>query len=219
MGHKDSVIVVSGGMDSVTMLHEYADRIALGVSFDYGSNHNAREIKCAEKHCADLGIPHMTISLDFMAKYFRSSLLEGADAVPEGSYADDNMKSTVVPFRNGIMLSIACGLAESRGLSRVMIANHFGDHSIYPDCRKAFVEAMSRAMEAGTYEGITVDAPYTGISKTDIALRGKALGIDYSTTYSCYRGGEKHCGRCATCLERKEALAAAGIEDNTGYEA
>lgn len=215
---KDSVIVVSGGMDSITLLYEYRERIALGVSFDYGSNHNAREIPFAELHCRRLGIPHLTIPLDFMHRYFRSSLLEGAEAIPEGNYDDDNMKSTVVPFRNGIMLSIAAGLAESRGLHYVMMANHGGDHTIYPDCRPAFVDAMSQATEAGTYVGVQVRAPYTQITKTDIARRGAALGIDYTETWSCYKGGERHCGKCGTCRERIEALAEAGIEDHTLYE-
>ena len=215
---KDSVIIVSGGMDSITMLYEYKERIALGVSFDYGSNHNAREIPFAELHCRRLGIPHLTIPLDFMHRYFRSSLLEGAEAIPEGNYDDDNMKSTVVPFRNGIMLSIAAGLAESRGLHYVMMANHGGDHTIYPDCRPAFVDAMSQATEAGTYVGVQVSAPYTQITKTDIARRGAALGIDYTETWSCYKGGERHCGKCGTCRERIEALAEAGIEDHTLYE-
>ena len=153
-----------------------------------------------------------------MHRYFKSALLESADAIPEGTYDDENMKATVVPFRNGIMLAIACGIAESNGLRRVMIANHAGDHTIYPDCRQSFIDAMSMAMQQGTYEGIEVFAPYTNISKTDIARRGKALGIDYSMTYSCYKGGEKHCGKCATCRERIEALAAAGIDDPTEYE-
>ena len=215
---KDSVIIVSGGMDSITLLYEYKERIALGVSFDYGSNHNAREIPFAELHCRRLGIPHLTIPLDFMHRYFRSSLLEGAEAIPEGNYDDDNMKSTVVPFRNGIMLSIAAGLAESRGLHYVMMANLGGDHTIYPDCRPAFVDAMSQATEAGTYVGVQVSAPYTQITKTDIARRGAALGIDYTETWSCYKGGERHCGKCGTCRERIEALAEAGIEDHTLYE-
>lgn len=215
---KDSVIIVSGGMDSITLLYEYKERIALGVSFDYGSNHNAREIPFAELHCRRLGIPHLSIPLDFMHRYFRSSLLEGAEAIPEGNYDDDNMKSTVVPFRNGIMLSIAAGLAESRGLHYVMMANHGGDHTIYPDCRPAFVDAMSQATEAGTYVGVQVSAPYTQITKTDIARRGAALGIDYTETWSCYKGGEHHCGKCGTCRERIEALAEAGIEDHTLYE-
>lgn len=153
-----------------------------------------------------------------MGEYFKSSLLEGADAIPEGNYDDENMRSTVVPFRNGIMLSVACGLAESYGLKHVMIANHYGDHAIYPDCRAGFIDAMSEAMRNGTYDGITIIAPYTSITKTEIARHGKRLGIDYSETYSCYKGGVKHCGKCGTCRERIEALHDAGIEDTTIYE-
>ncbi|MDO4979631.1 MAG: 7-cyano-7-deazaguanine synthase QueC [Prevotellaceae bacterium] len=215
---KDSIIIVSGGMDSVTLLYDYKDRIALGVSFDYGSNHNAKEIPFARWHCEQLGIEHITIDLAFMPKYFKSSLLEGADAIPEGHYADENMKSTVVPFRNGIMLSIAAGIAESRGLKYVMMANHGGDHTIYPDCRAEFVEAMSEATKAGTFPGIEILAPYTNITKADIARKGKELGIDYSKTWSCYKGADVHCGKCGTCVERREALRDAGIEDTTIYE-
>lgn len=215
---KTSLLVLSGGMDSVTMLHDYRDRIAAAVNFSYGSNHNARERECARLHCKALGIELIEIDLGFMARYFRSSLLDGADAIPEGNYDDENMRSTVVPFRNGIMLSVAAGLAESRGLSEVMLANHSGDHTIYPDCRPAFIEAMNAAIEAGTFADVRLDAPYTGLTKGQIAARGAALGIDYSTTYSCYKGGEKHCGRCGTCMERREALAEAGIRDTTQYE-
>ena len=139
---KDSLIVVSGGMDSITLLYEYADRIALAVSFDYGANHNHKEIPFARIHCELLKIKHIVIPLAFMKEYFRSSLLDGSDSVPEGHYADENMKSTVVPFRNGIMLSVACGIAESNGLKQVLIANHGGDHAIYPDCRSEFIQAI-----------------------------------------------------------------------------
>ena len=205
-------------MDSITLLYDFKDRIALGVSFSYGSNHNAKEIPFAEYHCKLLGIPHIVIDLAIMPKYFRSSLLEGGDAIPEGHYADDNMKSTVVPFRNGIMLSIAAGIAESHNLKYVMMANHGGDHAIYPDCRPSFVEAMSKATQEGTYPGIQILAPYTDITKADIAKKGKALGIDYTKTWSCYKGGEHHCGKCGTCVERREALAAAGIADETIYD-
>lgn len=215
---KDSLIIVSGGMDSITMLHEYKDSIALALSFDYGSNHNDREIPFAKLHCERLGIPHIIIPLDFMHQYFKSSLLEGADAIPEGHYTSENMASTVVPFRNGIMLSIACGLAESKGLKRVLIANHGGDHTIYPDCRPGFISAMSDAMTQGTDTQVEIFAPYTSITKADIARHGKALGIDYSETWSCYKGTEKHCGKCGTCVERKEALMEAGIVDTTDYE-
>ena len=214
---KNALLVLSGGMDSVTLLYDRANEIALAVSFDYGSNHNHKEIPFAKKHCEALGIPHVVIPLKFMAEHFESSLLSGADAIPEGHYADENMKSTVVPFRNGIMLSIAAGLAESKGLQKVMMANHFGDHDVYPDCRKEFVDNMSAAISAGTYANIFIDAPYTSISKADIARKGAALGIDYAQTWSCYKGLEKHCGKCGTCIERKEALAAAGITDNTEY--
>lgn len=215
---KSLVIILSGGMDSVTLLYDQKDDIALAVTFDYGSNHNKREAELAAYHCKQLGIEHIIIPLDFMGKYFKSSLLEGADAIPEGHYQADNMKSTVVPFRNGIMLSIACGLAESRGLTKVLIANHAGDHAIYPDCRATFISAMNDAMANGTYEHINIYAPYTSLSKTDIAKIGKTLGIDYSKTYSYYKGGEKHCGKCGTCVERKEALRDAGIDDPTEYE-
>ena len=215
---KDSLIILSGGMYSVTMLHDFCNDIALAVTFDYGSNHNKREAACAAYHCQLLGIKHILIPLDFMGKYFKSSMLEGAEAIPEGHYASENMKSTVVPFRNGIMLAIACGIAESNGLKHVMMSNHSGDHAIYPDCRQEFVDAMTAAMTAGTYEHIDLVAPYTAISKTDIARIGKRLGIDYSTTYSCYKGGEHHCGKCGTCVERKEALRDAGIDDNTIYD-
>lgn len=215
---KNSLIIVSGGMDSITLLHYRKEQISLAVTFDYGSNHNRRETEYAAYHCKSLGIEHIVIPLSFIHDYFKSSLLQGADAIPEGHYTAENMKSTVVPFRNGIMLAVACGIAESRGLDRVLIANHNGDHAIYPDCRENFIAAMGKAMEAGTYEHISIDAPFTDISKTDIALIGKRLGIDYSKTYSCYKGGEKHCGKCGTCVERKEALRNAGIEDTTEYE-
>lgn len=215
---KNSVIIVSGGMDSITLLYDHKDEIALGISFDYGSNHNAREIPFAKMHCERLGIKHITINLDFMHQYFKSSLLDGAGAIPEGHYADDNMKSTVVPFRNGIMLSIAIGIAESNNLDQVFIANHGGDHTIYPDCRPEFINAIDAAATAGTYNNVKVVAPYTKITKSDIARIGKKLGIDYTETWSCYKGGEVHCGKCGTCVERKEALAEAGIEDKTIYE-
>lgn len=214
----DTVIIYSGGLDSTTLLYEERERIALAVTFDYGSNHASREISCACWHCRNLGIEHIVMDLAFIGKYFSSSLTSGADAVPEGNYDDENMRSTVVPFRNGIMLSVACGLAESRGLKRVLIANHGGDHAIYPDCRPDFVSAMDNAMRAGTYEGVQLVAPYTEITKGDIVKRGVALNIEYGKTYSCYRGGECHCGRCGTCRERAEAFREAGINDPTIYE-
>ena len=210
-----AVLIYSGGLDSTTLLYEYKDSIELAVSFDYGSKHNAREIACARENCKRLGIKHLVIPLDFMGEYFKSDLLQSGGEIPEGHYADENMKSTVVPFRNGIMLAIAAGLAESYGLDAIMMANHGGDHAIYPDCRPEFVDAFAKAVESGTYNGVKLLSPYCNITKRDIALRGRELGIDYSLTYSCYKGGPKHCGKCGTCTERREALA--GF-DPTDYE-
>jgi 7-cyano-7-deazaguanine synthase len=215
---KTALIVLSGGMDSVTLLHDYASSIALAVNFVYGANHNQRELECARLHCRQLGIELLEIPLEFIGQYFHSSLLEGGESIPDGDYRDENMRSTVVPFRNGIMLATAAGIAESRGLREVLIASHGGDHAIYPDCRPEFVNAMALAIAAGTYEHIDLKAPYTYLNKSLIALKGKELGIDYSTTYSCYKGGEHHCGTCGTCRERREALAAAGIDDKTIYD-
>ena len=210
------ILVYSGGLDSTTLLYEYKDRISLAVSFDYGSKHNAREIEYAKENCKRLGIKHLVIPLDFMGRYFKSDLLLSGGDIPEGSYADENMHSTVVPFRNGIMLAIAAGLAESYDEDAILLANHSGAHAIYPDCRPEFIEGMAAAVKAGTYNGVKVLSPYCNMTKREIALRGKELGIDYSLTYSCYKGGEKHCGKCGTCVERKEALE--GF-DPTEYEA
>ncbi len=216
---RDSVIILSGGLDSTTLLYEEQNRIALAITFNYGANHNARETACARRHCAKLGIEHLVIDLSFIGQHFRSALTSGADAIPDGQYDNENMHSTVVPFRNGIMLSVACGMAESRGLKRVLIANHGGDHAIYPDCRPGFIAAMDGAMRAGTYDGVELAAPYTDISKADIIRRGARLGVDYADTYSCYRGAEHHCGTCGTCTERRQSFIEAGIPDPTVYNA
>ena len=214
----NALLVLSGGMDSTSMLYAYRDDIRLAVNFHYGSNHNDRERDSARYHCGKLGIELVEIDLDFMTRYFNSSLLSGADAIPEGSYDSENIRSTVVPFRNGIMLSIAAGLAESRGLDTVMLANHAGDHAIYPDCTPAFAEAMDKAIEAGTYPGIRLYTPFTHLTKAEIARKGADAGLDPCQTYSCYKGGEIHCGRCATCVERHEAILAAGLPDTTPYQ-
>lgn len=211
----NALIVYSGGLDSSTLLHQYQKDIRLAVSFHYGSKHNDREIAYARHNCELLGIRHIVIRLDFMNDYFKSDLLQNGGDIPEGHYEAENMKKTVVPFRNGIMLSIAVGLAESNELDTVLIGNHFGDHAIYPDCRKSFIEAFTAAAEAGTEAGIRILSPYCDITKRDIALIGKGLGMDFSMTYSCYKGEKKHCGKCGTCVERKEALE--GF-DTTEYE-
>lgn len=214
---KDSIIIVSGGLDSITLLYDKQETIELAISFDYGQNHAEKEIPFAAYHCNKLGISHIVIPLKFMQSYFKSSLIEGSDKIPDGHYAEDNMKSTVVPFRNGIMLSIAVGIAESHNLNRIYIANHGGDHTIYPDCRPEFISSMNQAATTGTFNKTRIEAAYTNMSKADIVRRGLSLGIEYSKTWSCYKNGEHQCGKCGTCVERREAFKVVGVEDPTTY--
>ncbi|MEO1260235.1 MAG: 7-cyano-7-deazaguanine synthase QueC [Bacteroidota bacterium] len=215
-----AVILLSGGMDSVTALYaSLADYdITDALSFDYGSKHAARELVFAKYHCEQLNIKHTVINLDFVQQLFNSSLLKGGEEIPEGHYEDEVMKKTVVPFRNGIMLSVACGYAESVGAKGVIIAAHSGDHAIYPDCRSNFMQAMRNAMQLGTYENIELIAPFVDIDKTEIVRIGAGLNVDYSKTWSCYKGQAIHCGRCGTCIERKEAFALSGTPDPTEYQ-
>ena len=203
---KDIVILYSGGMDSSVALYQFADRIKLAVSFNYGSKHNVREIEYAAKNCKALGIEHRVIEMDLNKMGFVSDLLQSGGDSPDGHYEDESMKKTVVPFRNGIMLSIAAGVAESIGSDKIMISNHAGDHAIYPDCREEFIQTMSHAISLGTYNHCKILAPFTNFSKREIALIGKEIGVPFEDTYSCYNGHEIHCGTCGTCTERKEAL-------------
>ena len=212
-------VLLSGGMDSVTALHHAAREhdVVSALSFDYGSKHNASEIPCAQWQAAQLGVPHTVIALPFVNDHFASDLLQSGGDIPDGHYAEENMKRTVVPFRNGIMLSIAAGFAESRGADGLVIAAHSGDHAIYPDCREPFMQAMSDAIRLGTYAEIQVLRPFIGTGKTGIARLGAELGVDFARTWSCYKGGAIHCGTCGTCVERREAFLLAGIADPTPY--
>jgi 7-cyano-7-deazaguanine synthase len=214
------VVLCSGGMDSVTALHWAAREhdVRGVVSFDYGSKHNPRELPLAAEHAARLRARHEVVALPFIGQLFTSDLLAGGGPVPDGHYADDNMRRTVVPFRNAIMLSIAAGFAESTGAEALVIAAHAGDHTIYPDCREDFMRAMGDAMRLGTYAGIQLLRPFIAMDKAAIAREGARLGVDFSRTYSCYKGGAVHCGTCGTCVERREAFAVAGMADPTVYE-
>jgi 7-cyano-7-deazaguanine synthase len=215
-----TVVLLSGGMDSVTALYcaAWEHQVVGCVSFDYGSKHNHREIPMAAWHAAKLGVKHDVITLDFVNRLFASDLLQSGGDIPEGHYAEQSMKRTVVPFRNGIMLAIACGLAESREAQALAIAAHSGDHAIYPDCREPFMQAMAEAMKQGTYAGIELLRPFIDCDKAEIVRRGVVLGVDYAHTWSCYKGGEIHCGLCGTCVERREAFLNAGVPDPTVYE-
>lgn len=214
------VVLVSGGMDSVAALYDAAQEheVVAGVSFDYGSKHNHCEIPFAAEHCQTLGIEHEVVSLGFMDELFKSDLLKSGGDIPEGHYEAENMKQTVVPFRNGIMLSIAAGYAESIEAEGLVIAAHSGDHAIYPDCRETFMSPMAEAISAGTYVDLQVLRPFIAMRKEDIAARGAALEVDFSRTWSCYKGGKVHCGVCGTCVERKEAFSLANLIDPTEYE-
>ncbi|MBN8457583.1 MAG: 7-cyano-7-deazaguanine synthase QueC [Verrucomicrobia bacterium] len=213
-------VLLSGGMDSVTALYHTARThpVAAALSFDYGSKHNARELPFAARHAEMLGIPHHIVPLDFMRAHFASNLLIDGGEIPDGHYAEQSMKQTVVPFRNGIMLSIAAGFAESKGADALVIAAHSGDHAIYPDCREEFMLAMESAILHGTYAGIRVLRPFIAMDKAAIARRGAELGVDFALTWSCYKGGEIHCGTCGTCVERREAFLLAGLTDPTIYQ-
>ena len=193
------VVLCSGGMDSVTALYRAhkEHEVAAVIGFDYGSKHNHRELPFAEKHAKQLGVRYEQIPLEFINRLFDSDLLKSGGEIPEGHYEAENMKQTVVPFRNAIMLSIACGFAESVEAEGLVIAAH--------------------AMLLGTYDKIKLLRPFIEMSKADIAQEGTRLGIDFAQTWSCYQGGEKHCGKCGTCVERREAFSLAGINDPTVY--
>ena len=212
-------VLLSGGLDSTTALH-WAHRhheVVCALSFDYGSNHAARELACARSQAESLGIPYHEIDLRSISAHLQSALLSGADAIPAADYAEENLKQTVVPFRNGIFLAIAAGIAESNGAEAIVIAAHGGDHALYPDCREDFMSAMASAIELGTYARLKILRPFIANTKAEITAIGAELGVDFSHTYSCYCGREKHCGQCATCRERRDSFATAGIPDPTVY--
>ena len=219
------VTTLSGGLDSVTLAHELAadghDVVAL--SFDYGQRH-AKEIAHAAR-CADrLGAEHHVVDLRSVGALLTgSALTDPGVEVPEGHYTDASMASTVVPNRNAIMLSVAVGVAVARGAEAVATAVHAGDHAIYPDCRPAFIEAIEHearvANEGFIAEGFQVRAPFLHLNKDEIVRRGAALGVPFEETWSCYVGEELHCGRCGTCVERREAFELARVADPTRYSA
>ena len=214
------VCLISGGMDSVVAFHDAlrTHEVVAALSFAYGSKHNHREIPFAQAHAQAAGIPHSLIDLEFVGRLFASDLLKSGGTIPEGHYEEETMKATVVPFRNGIFLAVAAGLAESVGAEGLVIAAHAGDHAIYPDCRESFMTPMAQAIEAGTYARIRLLRPFIDWRKEEIVARGQQLGIDFAQTWSCYQGGQIHCGRCGTCVERREAFLIAGIPDPTTYE-
>ncbi|MGB0720227.1 MAG: 7-cyano-7-deazaguanine synthase QueC [Bdellovibrionales bacterium] len=216
-----TLLVCSGGLDSVTLAHHIAKHHTLSglISFNYGQRHK-KELHFA-KCCADrLGVAHDVVDIShFGALLGGSALTDQNNAVPDGHYQEDTMKITIVPNRNAIMLTIAYGVATARGLDAVATAVHGGDHFIYPDCRPPFINAFA-AMQNHALQGvadISLYTPYLDKTKGDIAAEAEALGVPIGETWSCYKGGEIHCGRCGTCVERREALHLAGVNDPTPY--
>lgn len=213
------ISVLSGGMDSaVAVLEARAQGIEVtqAIHFQYGSKHNWREREAVGDVARALRLDLKIVEMPFIAELFKSDLLTTGGEVPEGHYADENMRRTVVPFRNGIMLAIAAGFAESVEADVVILGNHVGDHAVYPDCRREFTEAMGSATMLGTYRGIRLSSPLGHMTKAEIAARGAVLAAPFELTWSCYKGGAWHCGRCGTCVERIEAFQ--GLKDPTNYE-
>jgi len=218
-----AVAVISGGLDSTTMLYLLRGKgyDVQAISFDYGQRHR-KELDFAQRAAARLGAPWALVDLNaagFTRFLTGSALTDQQIAVPDGHYADESMRSTVVPNRNAVMLSIACSLATTCGADAVAFGAHAGDHPIYPDCRPEFVDAFE-AMERVALHGLAdlkIMAPFLGTSKDGIVRLGAELGVPFEETWSCYKGGDAHCGTCGTCFERREAFSLAGVPDPTRY--
>lgn len=215
-----TLVICSGGLDSVSLAHMIADQQTLTrlVSFDYGQRHR-KELDFAARCATRLKVPHHVIDMRNIGAALTGSALTDDIDVPDGHYAEETMKITVVPNRNAIMLTIAYGIAAANGDEAVATAVHGGDHFIYPDCRPAFTEsfdAMQRAALDG-YADVRLSTPFVHRSKADIVTEGARVNTPFADTWSCYKGGQHHCGRCGTCVERREAFDLAGIEDPTTY--
>ena len=215
-----TIVICSGGLDSVSLAHRVADEGALHglLSFDYGQRH-VRELDCAAACARRLDVPHRVVDLRDVGAALSGSALTGGAAVPDGHYAEGSMKVTVVPNRNAMMLAVAFGMAAAQGADAVAAAVHGGDHFIYPDCRPGFVTAF-QDMEDAALEGLAdvkLLTPYVDRPKSDIVRDGARLAVPFAETWSCYKGGDLHCGRCGTCVERREAFEIAGIPDPTEY--
>jgi 7-cyano-7-deazaguanine synthase len=216
-----TIVICSGGLDSVSLAYKVAAEHELMslLSFDYGQRHR-KELNYAATCAERLGVPHQIIDISATGRHLSGSALTDDVAVPEGHYAEETMKATVVPNRNAIMLAIAFGVAAAVKADAVAAAVHGGDHFIYPDCRPGFIDAFqtmqNHALEG--YANVTLYTPYVTISKADIVTDGTKNGTPFVETWSCYKGGERHCGRCGTCVERREAFHLAGVSDPTDYE-
>ncbi len=213
-----SVVLLSGGMDSTTAFYKaLAETEVMQVlSFDYGQRHRI-ELDYAMRTAAKERIPHATINIQTIGRFMKNSALTGDVEVPDGHYAEETMKQTIVPNRNTIMLSMAVGIAIGLGADEVWAAMHAGDHPIYPDCRPEFIDKLNELIPIATESDVRVVTPFIYWSKADIVSTGVRLGVDFAQTWSCYKGGTLHCGRCGTCVERAEAFYLANEVDPTVY--
>ncbi|OJA04682.1 7-cyano-7-deazaguanine synthase QueC [Halomonas sp. QHL1] len=214
-----TVVIYSGGMDSFTVLHRALSEglTVHALSFDYGQRH-ARELDTARQVCASLGLPHQVVDIRAIHGLIdNSALTDPEQAMPEGDYDTDNLRATVVPNRNMILLSLAIAKAVNIGAERVDYGAHGGDHVLYPDCRPEFVEAMNHVAGIANFEPVQLHAPYLTVSKADILREGLAMGLDYRHTWTCYEGRELACGVCGSCRERLAAFAANGVTDPLAY--
>lgn len=213
------VVIYSGGMDSYTVLHNALKngKQVYALSFDYGQRH-VKELNCAKSVCDELNIPHKIVDITAINQLLAGSSLTDDIDIPEGHYEAENMKSTVVPNRNMILISLAVGYAVSVEAQAVYYGAHSGDHAIYPDCRPEFVERMNDVCKIANYEPIEVFSPYLHQSKTDILTDGLSMGLDYGKTWTCYNGRELACGKCGACEERLEAFRDNKAVDPLTYE-
>jgi 7-cyano-7-deazaguanine synthase len=213
------VVIYSGGMDSFTLLHQVLaeGKRVYALSFNYGQRH-AKELHYAQKVCDDLGLPHKIVDITAIHQLLLGSSLTDDIDVPEGHYEEDSMKSTVVPNRNMVLLSLAIAYAVSIGADRVYYGAHGGDHAIYPDCRPEFVARMSAVSRIANYQPVSIEAPFLHHTKTDILNIGFALGLNYGRTWTCYNGRDRACGKCGACQERLEAFRNVGRVDPMVYE-
>ncbi len=216
-----TIVVCSGGLDSVSLAYKVAaEAELLGlVSFDYGQRHK-KELQFAAKAAQHLSVPHHVIDITTIGRHLTGSALTDAVDVPDGHYAEETMKATVVPNRNAIMLTIAFGLAAAQQADAVAIAVHGGDHFIYPDCRPQFIDSFQTMQNHALdgYANVRLYSPFVTISKADIVREGARHATPFADTWSCYKGGDRHCGRCGTCVERREAFHLAGVDDPTDYQ-
>jgi 7-cyano-7-deazaguanine synthase len=217
---RKTVVLLSGGMDSATLLWHFLSKgdHVKALAVDYGQRHR-KELDFAARLAKAADVEFRIADLSAIRGLLAGSSQTSDEIdVPEGHYADPSMKKTLVPNRNMLMLSVAIAWATSLGFDKVGYAAHAGDHPIYPDCRPEFADALGLAAHFSGYEPIKLARPFVSLTKTEVASMGAALKVPYGLTWSCYKGGEKHCGKCGTCVERREAFQEAELTDPTEYE-